>query len=158
MDMDRIDDAILGALQNDGRMSNKELAAHVGLAPSSCLERVRRLQERGVITGFHAEVNTAALNIGLQAFVFVRLANHSRDVVESFRDHMISLSEVVGVYHVAGQEDFVVHVAVRDADHLRNLTLDEFTTRTEVARLNTALVYEHYGETAWPNYSVGAGA
>lgn len=152
--MDRIDDAILAALQNDGRMSNKELAAHVGLAPSSCLERVRRLQDQDIITGFHAEVNTAALNIGLQAFVFVRLAKHSRDMVESFRDHVISLSEVVGVYHVAGQEDFVVHVAVRDAEHLRNLTLDDFTTRAEVARLNTALVYEHYGETAWPNYTV----
>ena len=152
--MDRIDDAILVALQKDGRMSNKELAAHVGLAPAACRERGRRLQERGGITGVHAEVDTAALNIGLQAFVFVRLATHSRPVVESFRNHMISLSEVVGVYHVAGQEDFVVHVAVRDAGHLRNLTLDEFTTRTEVARLNTALVYEHYGETAWPNYSV----
>ena len=152
--MDRIDDAILGALQNDGRMSNKQLAAHVGLAPSSCLERVRRLQERGVITGFHAEVDPTALRIGLQAFVFVRLAVHSRHVVESFRNHMISLAEVVGVYHVAGQEDFMVHVAVRNAEHLRNLTLDEFTTRTEVARLNTALVYEHYGETAWPNYNV----
>jgi DNA-binding Lrp family transcriptional regulator len=56
------------------------------------------------------------------------------------------------VYHIAGQEDFVAHVAVRDADHLKSLTLDEFTTRTEVARLNTALVYEHVSDTAWPNY------
>lgn len=152
--MDRIDDAILSALQNDGRMSNKELAAAVGLAPSSCLERVRRLQDRGVLTGFHAYVDTGALNIGLQAFVSVRLAQHSRELVESFRDHLISLREVVGVYHVAGQVDFMVHVAVRDAQHLRNLTLDEFTTRTEVSRLNTAIVYEHYGETAWPNYGV----
>ena len=152
--MDRIDDAILESLQNEGRLSNKELAAKVGLAPSSCLERVRRLQERGVITGFHAAVNTAALNIGLQAFVFVRLAQHSRTVVESFREHLMTLPEVVGVYHVAGQEDFVVHVAVRDAEHLRNLTLDAFTTRPEVGRLNTSLVYDHYGERAWPNYSV----
>ena len=152
--MDRIDDAILSALQNDGRMSNKELAAAVGLAPSSCLERVRRLQDRGVLTGFHAYVDTGALNIGLQAFVSVRLSQHSRELVESFRDHLISLREVVGVYHVAGQVDFMVHVAVRDAQHLRNLTLDEFTTRAEVSRLNTAIVYEHYGETAWPNYGV----
>ena len=152
--MDLIDDAILSALQNDGRMSNKELAAAVGLAPSSCLERVRRLQDRGVLTGFHAYVNTDALNIGLQAFVSVRLSQHSREIVESFRDHLISLREVVGVYHVAGQVDFMVHVAVRDAQHLRNLTLDEFTTRAEVSRLNTAIVYEHSGETAWPNYGV----
>ena len=152
--MDRIDNAILGALQKDGRMSNKELAAAVGLAPSSCLERVRRLQDRGVLTGFRADVEPGAIGIGLQAFVFVRLAQHSRDLVESFRDHIVSLPEVVGVYHVAGQEDFVVHVAVRDADHLRNLTLDDFTTRAYVARLNTALVYEHIAQSVWPNYAV----
>ena len=151
--MDRIDNAILAALQNDGRMSNKELAAVIGLAPSSCLERVRRLQDRGVITGFHAEVDPAAVGIGIQAFVSVRLAEHSRAAVDAFRNHIVALPEVVSVYHVAGQEDFVVHVAVRDADHLRNLTLDAFTTRAEVARLNTALVYEHISETAWPNYA-----
>ena len=152
--MDRIDNAILAALQNDGRMSNKELAASVGLAPSSCLDRVRRLQDRGIITGFHAEVDPKALGIGLQAFVSVRLAQHSRDIVDAFRDHLLSLPPVVAVYHVAGQEDFVAHVAVRDAEHLKDLTLDEFTTRSEVARLHTALVYEHFGESAWPNYSV----
>ena len=152
--MDRIDDAILVALQNDGRMSNKELAARVGLAPSSCLDRVRRLQDRGSLTGFEAKVAPEAVGIGLQAFVSVRLAKHSRDVVAAFREHILSLAEVVAVYHVAGQEDFVVHVAVRDADHLRNLTLDGFTTRAEVARLNTALVYEHIGNPVWPNYNV----
>ena len=150
--MDRIDAGILAALQNDGRMSNKELAAEVGLAPSSCLERVRRLQDRGVITGFHAEVDPAAVGVTLQAFVSVRLAQHSRSIVDTFRDHIVSLPEVVSVYHVAGQEDFVVHVAVRDAEHLKDLTLDGFTTRAEVARLQTALVYEHVSESAWPNY------
>ena len=154
--MDRIDGAILAALQNQGRLSNKELAAQVGLAPSSCLERVRRLQERGVLLGFHAEVDPGALGIGLQAFVSVRLSVHTRDVVDAFRDHVVALPEVVSVYHVAGQEDFVVHVAVRDADHLKNLTLDGFTTRAEVARLNTALVYEHVSEAAWPNYTFEA--
>ena len=152
--MDRIDNAILAALQNDGRISNKELAAVVGLAPSSCLERTRRLQERGVIKGFRAIVDPIALGIGLQAFVLVRLAQHNRAVLDGFRDHLETLPEVVSVYHVAGQQDFVVHVAVKDADHLRNLALDSFTTRTEVDRINTALVYEHISQPVWPNYSI----
>lgn len=152
--MDRIDNNILAALQNDGRLSNKELAAQVGLAPSSCLDRVRRLQARGVITGFHAEVDPKTVGIGLQAFISVRLAQHSRATVDAFRDHLLNLPAVVAVYHVAGQVDFMVHVAVRDAEHLKNLTLDEFTTRAEVSRLHTALVYEHFGESAWPNYSM----
>ena len=151
---DRIDDAILRELQNNGRLSNKELAAIIGLAPSSCLERVRRLQERGVLTGYRAQVDLTALNVGLQAFVAVRLAQHSRDAFETFRAHLMTLPEVVSIYHTGGENDFLVHVAVRDADHLRDLALDSFTTRAEVARLNTALVYEHIESGLVPNYAV----
>ena len=152
--MDRIDDAILTCLQNDGRMSNKELASAVGLAPSSCLERVRRLQEKGVLQGYQALVDVRSLGIGLQAFVSVRLSLHARTAVDDFRTHILALPEVIAVYHVAGQEDFLVHVAVRDADHLRNLTLDGFTTRAEVARLNTALIYEYIRHPTLPNYAI----
>ena len=155
--MDRIDDAILVALQNDGRLSNKELAAAVGLAPSSCLERVRRLQQRGVIRGYRAVVDPKSTGIGLQAFVSVRLAQHSRDAVDAFREHLRSLSAVVAIYHVAGQDDFLVHVAVRDAEHLRDLALDAFTTRAEVSRLNTSLIYEHVHQPVLPNYAVEGG-
>ena len=152
MRFDRIDDAILRALQNNARLSNKELANRVGLAPSSCLERVRRLQQRGVLTGYRAVVDPKALGVGLQAFVAVRLSQHSREVVESFRSHLLSLEEVVSVYHTGGENDFLVHVAVRDADHLRDLALDALTTRQEVARLNTALVYEQVQPGVVPNY------
>jgi len=152
MRFDRIDDSILRALQNNARLSNKELANRVGLAPSSCLERVRRLQQRGVLQGYRAVVDPKALGVGLQAFVAVRLSQHSREVVETFRAHLLSLQEVVSVYHTGGENDFIVHVAVRDADHLRDLALDAFTTRQEVARLNTALVYEQVQPGVLPNY------
>ena len=152
MRFDRIDDAILRALQNNARLSNKELANRVGLAPSSCLERVRRLQQRGVLQGYRAVVDPKALGVGLQAFVAVRLSQHSREVVETFRAHLLSLEEVVSVYHTGGENDFIVHVAVRDADHLRDLALDAFTTRQEVGRLNTALVYEQVQPGVLPNY------
>lgn len=141
--LDRIDFAILEHLQNDARLSNKELAGHVGLAPSSCLERVRRLLGSGVLRGFRAEVNPRALGVALEALVFVRLARHARKPVGSFRRHCLELAETLAVYHVAGQYDFIVHVAVRDADHLRDLTLDAFTTRAEVAHLETHLIFEH---------------
>lgn len=141
--LDRIDFAILEHLQNDARLSNKELAGRVGLAPSSCLERVRRLLGSGVLRGFRAEVNPRALGVALEALVFVRLARHARKPVGAFRRHCLELAETLAVYHVAGQYDFIVHVAVRDADHLRDLTLDAFTTRAEVAHLETHLIFEH---------------
>ena len=74
--------------------------------------------------------------------------------MDAFRAHVVTLPETVAVYHVAGESDFLVHVAVRDAEHLRNLTLDGFTTRTEVARLNTALIYEHAMNFRLPNYQL----
>jgi DNA-binding Lrp family transcriptional regulator len=142
-DLNRIDFAILAALQNDARLSNKELAARVGLAPSSCLERVRRLRTEGVLTGFRAQIDPRALGITIQALVFVRLARHARKQVKAFRQHALSLAESIGLYHVAGQHDFLVHVGVRDANHLRDLALDAFTSRPEVARIETHLIFEH---------------
>jgi len=141
--LNRTDFAILAALQKDARLSNKELAARVSLAPSSCLERVRRLRETGVLTGFRALVDPGALGIAIQALVFVRLARHARKQVRAFREHALSLPETIGLYHVAGQHDFIVHVGVRDANHLRDLAMDAFTSRHEVARIETHLIFEH---------------
>ncbi|MEM7052055.1 MAG: Lrp/AsnC family transcriptional regulator [Acidobacteriota bacterium] len=148
--LDRIDFELLAALQKNARMTNKELAARVGLAPSTCLERVRRLQREGALRGFHAEVSPQALGIGLQAMIAVRLQRHSRDLVGSFRRHALALAEVVAVYHLTGANDFLVHVAVRDPDHLRDLALDAFTTRSEVAHIETALIFEHQRSSTLP--------
>ncbi|XXF79886.1 Lrp/AsnC family transcriptional regulator [Myxococcaceae bacterium GXIMD 01537] len=153
MALDRIDFEILAALQKDGRLTNKELAARVGLAPSSCLERVKHLRASGALRDCHADVAPEALGIGLQALVAVRLKQHSRDVVESFRRHVRSLPEVAAVYHVTGQQDFLVHVSVRDANHLRDFALDAFTTRAEVAHLETSLIFEFSRNPVLPDYS-----
>ena len=142
-DLDQSDIAILAALKTNARISNKDLAETVGLAPSTCLERVRRLVDAGVINGFHADIDLAKLGFGLQAMIAVRLQRHSREIVESFREYVLGLTEVRAVYHVAGADDYLVHVAVRDADHLRDLAMDAFTTRPEVAHLETRLIFEH---------------
>jgi DNA-binding Lrp family transcriptional regulator len=151
-ELDRIDFAILDALQNEARLSNKELAAAVGLAPSSCLERVRRLRRDGVLLGAHAEVDDAALGIGVQAMIDVQLAKHSRDLVERFLAYARACEEVLAVYHVTGDRDFLLHVAVRDTDHLRDVLLDRFTTRPEVARLETHILFTHHRKNCRPNY------
>lgn len=148
MNLDRTDLRILAALQKNAGISNKELAAHAHLAPSSCLERVRRLREEGVLGDAHVEVDGEALGIGLRAMIAVELRQPSRELLESFREHILGLAEVVSLYQIAGDVDFLVHVAVRDTRHLRDLTLDAFTTRSEVARLKTSLIYRH--ERRWP--------
>lgn len=148
--LDRIDCGIIAALQNNARLTNKELAARIKLAPSSCLARVRRLVAEGVLRGAHADIEPRALGIGLQALVFVRLRRHSRPIVDRFRQHVLALVESVELFHVTGQFDFLVHVAVRDADHLRDLALDAFTTRPEVAQLETHLIFERTDKGGLP--------
>jgi DNA-binding Lrp family transcriptional regulator len=156
MTLDRIDCDLIQLLQNDARLSNKELAAAVGLAPSSCLARVQRLKADGVLKGAHAEVDPDALGIGLQALIAVQLRQHSRAQVKAFWKHIMGLPEVLTVFHVAGTHDFQVHVAVRDAHHLRDLAMDAFTTRPEVAHIQTSLIFECAKGKVMPNYRAPA--
>ena len=154
--LDRIDFAIVDALQKKGRLSNKELAARVNLSPSSCWERVRVLQEEGVLIGYHAEVDPRALGIGLQALIGVSLTRHTREAVESFQAHALAIHEVMAVYHVTGARDFLIQVAVRDAEHLRDLALEAFTTHPEVANLETSLIFQGNRKPGFPTPRVPA--
>lgn len=157
MELDRIDARILHELQNNARLSNKELASRVGLAQSTCLERVRRLGEAGVITGSHAAVEPRALGIGLQAMIGVRMQHHSRESVEAFRTELLELPEVVAVYYLSGATDFLLHVAARDSDHLRDFALDALTARPDVARVETSLIFEYARNPQLPDYTEAAG-
>ena len=151
--LDSIDCKILEALQRDARLSNKELAARIDLAPSSCLERVRRLREDGILKGSHSVVDPHALGIGLQAMIAIRLERHSRVEVEAFRTHALAQPEVVQLYHVAGVNDFMAHVWVRDTEHLREFAMTAFTSRDEVAHIETGLIFEHAVGDALPVFA-----
>lgn len=149
--LDRTDRLIVALLQEDARRSNKELAAAAGIAPSTCSERLRRLSARGVLRGFHADVAPGALGIGLRALVAVRLRRHSSGEVETFRAHALGLVETVSVSHVTGPTDFLVHLVVRDAAHLRNLVVEAFSGWPEVAHIETSLVFEHVARRRLPD-------
>lgn len=148
--LDAIDAALLAELQKDARLPNKDLASLVNVAPSTCLVRHRALRDRGVITGYRAEVDLGALGRGLQAVIAVRIRPHTRAVVRPFLDYLLELPETISVSHVAGPDDFLVHVAVADAEHLQRLVLDAFTSRREVAQLHTNLVFEHRRKVGVP--------
>jgi len=151
-ELDRIDFEIVAALQKDARLSNKELAGQVGLAPSTCLGRVRRLVREGVFLGFHARVDPASLGVGLQAVVSVRMNTHTRTAWDALKAHVLGLPEVVAAYNLAGREDLLIHVAVRDTEHLRRFISDAITSRPEVHQVETNLVFEYFPRSAWPSY------
>jgi DNA-binding Lrp family transcriptional regulator len=149
--LDRTDRTIIALLQKDGRASNKALAAEVGIAPSTCSERVQRLRDSGVFRGFHAEVEPSALGIGLQALVVVRLRRHAEELVNRFWEHAEEMPEVKAVYHLSGGNDFLCHVVVKDSDHLRRVAVSGFTSLPEVAHIETSLIFEHRSKPSLPD-------
>ncbi len=151
--LDRTDRAIVARLQENARLSNKELAAAVGIAPSTCSERLRRLEDTGVFEGFHAVVDPRALGGGLQAMIAVRLHRHERTQVDRFRAYAESLPEVVAFFHMAGSNDFLVHVIVHDSDHLRDIAMGAFTAQPEVAHIETSIIFEHTRFPRIPDYT-----
>ena len=141
--MDELDIAILRELQSDARKSNRDVAAAVGVSPTTALERTRSLRSRGVIRGASLDVDLGAIGRGVQALVAVRIRPPSREVIEAFRDWVGSLPQTLGVFVTTGSEDFIIHVAVRDNDDLYAFVIDELTQRREIADVRTSVVYEH---------------
>lgn len=142
MTPDRIDAEILRLLQNDARLSNKQIAAAVGLAPSSVHDRLKRLWAEGVLTGLHAEVAPQAMGVGLEALLMIELAKHERATVDRFMDEIVEIPEVRSAHLITGRYDLVVHVVARDTRHLKDLALDRFTNRPGVTRIETSIIYE----------------
>ncbi|MEW2384888.1 Lrp/AsnC family transcriptional regulator [Micromonospora sp. NPDC047707] len=140
--LDDTDRAILAELAADGRLPNNALAERVGVAPSTCLARTRALRECGAIRGFHAEVDPAAVGLPLQALVSVRLSAHDRAVVDAFRARSVRLPGVVSVFHVAGAEDYVLHLRAASADALRDFVLDHLAVDPAVQHTQTSLIFE----------------
>src|SRR5690348_9449155 len=142
-ELDELDTAILRELQHDARRTNRDVAAAVGVAPTTALDRTRSLRERGVITGARLEVDLAQLGRPVQALVAVRVRPPTRAFIEGFRTWAARLPEVLGVFVTSGSEDFLLHVAVPDNDHLYAFVIDRLTARPEVADVRTSIVYEH---------------
>lgn len=145
--MDELDAAITQLLQADARQSNRELARQLGIAPSTCLERVRSLARRGVIRGYHADVNLKALNRGVQALIAVQVRPLRRSVIDTFKDSVSQLPEVMTVFVLAGGDDFLLHVAVQDLDHLHAFLLDRLSKRGEIVGFRTSVIYQRVHNT-----------
>jgi DNA-binding Lrp family transcriptional regulator len=140
--LDGTDLAILAQLHADGRMTNAALAASVGVAESTCIHRVRALRDAGVIVGVHAHLDLAALGLPLQALVKVRLGSHNRDHVHSFHRTLAQVPGVLTAFHVAGEDDYLLHVAVATAEELRDLVLEHVNVHPVVRHTETQLVFE----------------
>ena len=143
VDLDDTDRRILALLHADARMPNSALAEFVGIAPSTCHGRVRRLQDAGVIRGFHADIDPAAIGLPLQAMISVTLQAGARGKIRNFVEQIRKRPQVIDVYFLAGADDFIIHVAARDTDDLRSFVVDNLNADADVAGTQTSLIFEH---------------
>ncbi|WP_323959044.1 winged helix-turn-helix transcriptional regulator [Arthrobacter sp. JZ12] len=141
--LDAVDRRIVQELLADARITNAQLAEKVGVAPSTALLRTRQLMERGVVTGFHAELNPAMIGRAVQALISVQLKGHDREEIDRFTSRVPALPEVVSTFHVSGAVDYLIHLAVSDTDALRDWVLDHLTTDPVVGHTETTLVFNH---------------
>lgn len=152
-ELDAIDRELLSLLQKDARLPNKHLAESLGIAQSTCSTRMRRLEAIGAIEGYHTAVNPEALSVGLHAMIRVTLIRHTNREIDNFWKHIDSVPEAVNIFHMTGDTDFLVQVAVHDSNHLQELTTSTFTVWPEVGRIHTAVVFRYRQRHSLPDLS-----
>lgn len=141
--MDAIDRTLLRALAANARSTGTALAAASGASESTVSTRIRSLQRAGIVRGYHAELNLDALGVTVQAFIAVRFATIAREQIVGFRTEAPDWPGVLGVFNVAGANDFLLHVAARNAAELRDFVLEHLASHPAVAHTETNLIFDH---------------
>jgi DNA-binding Lrp family transcriptional regulator len=145
--MDNFDIKLLGALQDNGRLSNFELAEAVGLSASQCSRRRAALEEAGTIASYHAHLDAEALGLGIVVFVQVTLATHSPDNSKRFLKLIESLEEVQEAYSLTGEADYLIKVTITDLKALSRLLNDVFLPHDSVAHVRSSIVLDRLKQT-----------
>jgi DNA-binding Lrp family transcriptional regulator len=137
--LDPIDRKLLAELQADGRITNVELAARVGLTAPPCLRRVRALEDAGVIRGYHAELDAAKLGFGITVFALVSLKSQAEDALRQFEEHVRSLPDVRECHMLNGEIDFILKIVSRDLQSFQEFLTSKLTPAPNVASVKTSL-------------------
>jgi Lrp/AsnC family leucine-responsive transcriptional regulator len=141
--IDGIDEQILTLLQNDARISNAEIARQIGLAPSAVLERLRKLEDRGIIRGYRTEIDPRSVEFGLTVFVTVKARECGTDAEEA----LVAIPEVLEVHDVAGDDDYLLKIRTKDTDALGRLLREKIKPIPNILSTRTIVVLETFKET-----------
>ncbi|HJA59773.1 MULTISPECIES: Lrp/AsnC family transcriptional regulator [unclassified Brevibacterium] len=147
--LDATDRRLLQELSADSRASGAALAAAVGISESTVSLRLKRLKSLGVIRGFRVDVDPSALGVGLQALVSIRLAKHDRAEIDAFTAAAPNFPGVVRMYHMAGADDYLLHIVATDTEAVQSFVLDYLTRYPAVAHTRTNLIYRVEDGSAW---------
>lgn len=141
-DLDAIDRKIVALLQDDGRLTNVELADRVGLSPSPCLRRVKRLEGEGYIQTYRAVLDRKHVGLGLTVFVGVKIQTHANDRAAAFQDAVTAMPETVSCHLVAGDIDYLLEVVVPDLDHYQRYLVEKLLNLPIVREVRSNIVLQ----------------
>ncbi|MFD1375041.1 MULTISPECIES: Lrp/AsnC family transcriptional regulator [Micrococcaceae] len=141
--VDEADLSILAELSKDARIANNVLAAKVGLAPSTCLGRVKALSKAGVITGYHAAINEQLLGVAVNAMISIVVSSTARDRLLSSAHQLKELAEVKEVFVLGGSPDLLVRVATRSIEDLRAFVAAHLGSNRAFSSTQTVIIFEH---------------
>ncbi|WP_150697099.1 Lrp/AsnC family transcriptional regulator [Pandoraea terrae] len=139
MDLDATDASILKILQEDGRLSNSDLAERVALSASPCWKRLRRLESSGVIRGYQAVLDRHALGLGVVAFVSISLDNHTEKTCRTFEAGVLAMPEVVALHNTTGQHDYLLQIIAEDFDSYSEFVLNRLRSLPGVKEMLSTL-------------------
>lgn len=146
--MDSFDLKMLVALQEDGRLTNQQLADAVGLSASQCSRRRMRLEDEGVISGYHADLASERLGFNVIAFVHITLATHSPDNAQHFRDLVQRVDDVQEAYSLTGDADYLLKIILRDLKSLSDIVNNVLMPHPSVAHVRSSIVLDRLKATA----------
>ncbi|MEY3404577.1 MAG: hypothetical protein RL161_7 [Bacteroidota bacterium] len=145
--LDDTDRKILELLQQDSNITNAQLAHAIGLSPAPTLERVKKLEHSGVIKGYHARVDAAAVGIGVSTFVLVNLKGHNKENITRFTKAIAEIPEVVECHHVTGQADFMLRIVCADTPAYQSLMLERVTNIDVVDNMQSMVILSTFKDS-----------
>jgi Lrp/AsnC family leucine-responsive transcriptional regulator len=145
--LDKLDRHILALLQKDGRLSMKDLGEQVGLSITPCIERVKRMERDGIISGYHARVNPGALGASLLMFVQITLSNKSGEMFDQFRREVQRIPQVLECHLVSGEFDYIIKARIAEMSEYRKLLGDILLQLPGAAQSKSYVVMEEIKET-----------
>lgn len=147
MKLDSIDTHILQILQKNGRITNSQLSTEVGLSPAPTLERVRKLQESGVLKSYHAQLDVEKVGLGVSTFVLVSLRGHNKENIDIFVSSIEHINEVVECHHITGSGDFLLRIFAKDISAYQKLMLEKVSNISVVDNLQSMVILSTFKDS-----------
>ena len=145
--LDQIDRKILTILQASAKITNAQLSKEIGLSPAPTLERVKKLENAGILKSYHAKIDTDKIGLGVSTFVSVSLKGHNKDNIDNFLSEINKIDEVIECHHITGSGDFILKIIAKDIGSYQQLMLEKVSNITVVDNMESMVILSTFKDS-----------